>query len=137
MCWGSAGDRPFLISGADDRTAKVWDYQTKACVQVHTTVLYCTFSCTAQPPCTMRFLSTAVTASAISLVLSPSGLLGRNVRRPHSVPGIGHVDNGGPFVKPPIIFSCAAMDCFISECCWNIGMLCHMVCHMVCCAVGR
>lgn len=31
---GVAGDRPFLISGADDRTAKVWDYQTKACVQV-------------------------------------------------------------------------------------------------------
>lgn len=28
-----AGDRPFLISGADDRLAKVWDYQTKACVQ--------------------------------------------------------------------------------------------------------
>jgi WD40 repeat protein len=27
------GDRPFLISGADDRVAKVWDYQTKACVQ--------------------------------------------------------------------------------------------------------
>lgn len=28
-----AGDRPFLISGADDRTARVWDYQTKACMQ--------------------------------------------------------------------------------------------------------
>ncbi len=28
-----AGDRPFLLSGADDQTAKVWDYQTKACVQ--------------------------------------------------------------------------------------------------------
>ena len=28
-----AGDRPFLLSGADDRLAKVWDYQTKACVQ--------------------------------------------------------------------------------------------------------
>jgi coatomer subunit beta' len=27
------GDRPFLLSGADDRLAKVWDYQTKACVQ--------------------------------------------------------------------------------------------------------
>ena len=27
------GDRPFLISGADDKTAKVWDYQTKACMQ--------------------------------------------------------------------------------------------------------
>ena len=26
------GDRPYLVSGADDRTAKVWDYQTKACV---------------------------------------------------------------------------------------------------------
>ena len=29
----AAGDRPYLLSGADDRTAKVWDYQTKACVQ--------------------------------------------------------------------------------------------------------
>ena len=28
-----SGDRPYLISGADDRTARVWDYQTKACVQ--------------------------------------------------------------------------------------------------------
>ena len=28
----STGDRPYLVSGADDRTAKVWDYQTKACV---------------------------------------------------------------------------------------------------------
>lgn len=27
------GDRPYLISGADDHLAKVWDYQTKACVQ--------------------------------------------------------------------------------------------------------
>jgi len=30
---GRAGDRPYLISGADDRLVKVWDYQTKACVQ--------------------------------------------------------------------------------------------------------
>jgi len=27
-----AGDKPYLISGADDSTVKVWDYQTKACV---------------------------------------------------------------------------------------------------------
>ena len=27
------GDRPYLVSGADDKVAKVWDYQTKACVQ--------------------------------------------------------------------------------------------------------
>lgn len=27
------GDRPYLISGADDKTCKIWDYQTKACVQ--------------------------------------------------------------------------------------------------------
>jgi WD40 repeat protein len=30
----AGGDRPYLISGADDKLAKVWDYQTKACVQV-------------------------------------------------------------------------------------------------------
>ncbi|KAK9807397.1 hypothetical protein WJX73_000390 [Symbiochloris irregularis] len=29
----TGGDRPYLISGADDHLAKVWDYQTKACVQ--------------------------------------------------------------------------------------------------------
>ena len=27
------GDRPYLVSGADDKLCKVWDYQTKACVQ--------------------------------------------------------------------------------------------------------
>ena len=30
----NGGDRPYLLSGADDKVAKVWDYQTKACVQV-------------------------------------------------------------------------------------------------------
>ena len=29
----TVGDRPYLVSGADDKMAKVWDYQTKACVQ--------------------------------------------------------------------------------------------------------
>ncbi|CAM9446007.1 unnamed protein product, partial [Sphacelaria rigidula] len=27
------GDRPYLLSGSDDRTVKIWDYQTKTCVQ--------------------------------------------------------------------------------------------------------
>lgn len=27
------GDKPYLLSGADDRTIKIWDYQTKACLQ--------------------------------------------------------------------------------------------------------
>jgi coatomer subunit beta' len=27
------GDKPYLLSGADDRTVKIWDYQTKACLQ--------------------------------------------------------------------------------------------------------
>jgi coatomer subunit beta' len=27
------GDKPYLISGADDRLIKIWDYQTKACLQ--------------------------------------------------------------------------------------------------------
>ena len=26
------GDRPYLVSGADDHLVKIWDYQTKACV---------------------------------------------------------------------------------------------------------
>ncbi|PIA65170.1 hypothetical protein AQUCO_00100570v1 [Aquilegia coerulea] len=29
----TGGDRPFLITGSDDHTAKVWDYQTRTCVQ--------------------------------------------------------------------------------------------------------
>ncbi|XP_076946282.1 coatomer subunit beta'-1-like, partial [Bidens hawaiensis] len=29
----TGGDKPYLITGSDDHTAKVWDYQTKACVQ--------------------------------------------------------------------------------------------------------
>ncbi|KAL8455545.1 hypothetical protein Emag_000674 [Eimeria magna] len=30
----SRGERPYLVSGADDATVRVWDYQTKQCVQV-------------------------------------------------------------------------------------------------------
>lgn len=29
----AGGDRPYLISGADDKLVKIWDYQTKSCVQ--------------------------------------------------------------------------------------------------------
>jgi len=29
----SGGEKPYLISGADDRTVKIWDYQNKTCVQ--------------------------------------------------------------------------------------------------------
>lgn len=27
------GDKPYLVSGADDKLIKVWDYQNKTCVQ--------------------------------------------------------------------------------------------------------
>ena len=27
------GDKPYLMSGADDRLVKIWDYQNKNCVQ--------------------------------------------------------------------------------------------------------
>jgi coatomer subunit beta' len=27
------GDKPYLMSGADDRLVKIWDYQNKTCVQ--------------------------------------------------------------------------------------------------------
>ncbi len=27
------GDKPYIISGADDRLVKIWDYQNKTCVQ--------------------------------------------------------------------------------------------------------
>ena len=27
------GDKPYLLSGSDDKTVKIWDYQTKACLQ--------------------------------------------------------------------------------------------------------
>ena len=29
----SGGDKPYLISGIDDRLTNVWDYQNKTCVQ--------------------------------------------------------------------------------------------------------
>lgn len=28
------GEKPYLVSGADDRLVKIWDYQNKTCVQV-------------------------------------------------------------------------------------------------------
>lgn len=28
------GDKPYLLSGSDDQTTRLWDYQTKACLQV-------------------------------------------------------------------------------------------------------
>ena len=33
MDYYSGGDKPYLISGADDRQTKIWDYQNKTCVQ--------------------------------------------------------------------------------------------------------
>lgn len=30
------GDKPYLLSGSDDETVRLWDYQTKACLQVFT-----------------------------------------------------------------------------------------------------
>lgn len=27
------GDKPYLVSGADDHSVKIWDYQNKTCVQ--------------------------------------------------------------------------------------------------------
>ena len=31
MEYFGGGDRPYLISGADDKLVKIWDYQTKSC----------------------------------------------------------------------------------------------------------
>lgn len=33
MDYYHAGDKPYLVSGADDRLVKIWDYQNKNCVQ--------------------------------------------------------------------------------------------------------
>ena len=33
MDYYHGGDKPYLISGADDRLVKIWDYQNKTCVQ--------------------------------------------------------------------------------------------------------
>jgi len=34
--YSPSGDKPYIISGSDDRTVRVWDYQTKQCIQVLT-----------------------------------------------------------------------------------------------------
>jgi coatomer subunit beta' len=31
--YAPTGEKPYLISGSDDRTVKIWDYQTKQCIQ--------------------------------------------------------------------------------------------------------
>lgn len=31
VCYYSGGDKPYLISGADDYLAKIWDYQVQMC----------------------------------------------------------------------------------------------------------
>jgi coatomer subunit beta' len=35
------GDKPYLLSGADDKTVKIWDYQTKTCVQTLSGMCVC------------------------------------------------------------------------------------------------
>ncbi|KEP67192.1 UNVERIFIED_CONTAM: COPI protein, putative [Hammondia hammondi] len=32
--YSKSGERPYLVSGSDDCTVRVWDYQTKQCIQV-------------------------------------------------------------------------------------------------------
>eukprot|EP00918_Siedleckia_nematoides_P007860 GHVU01017109.1.p1 GENE.GHVU01017109.1~~GHVU01017109.1.p1 ORF type:complete len:688 (-),score=145.05 GHVU01017109.1:1053-3116(-) len=32
--YNNHGERPYIVSGSDDKTVRVWDYQTKQCVQV-------------------------------------------------------------------------------------------------------
>eukprot|EP00927_Polykrikos_kofoidii_P056085 TRINITY_DN5026_c0_g1_i1.p1 TRINITY_DN5026_c0_g1~~TRINITY_DN5026_c0_g1_i1.p1 ORF type:complete len:911 (+),score=145.22 TRINITY_DN5026_c0_g1_i1:55-2733(+) len=31
--YAPGGEKPYIISGSDDRTVKIWDYQTKQCIQ--------------------------------------------------------------------------------------------------------
>lgn len=33
MDYYHGGDKPYLISGADDHAVRIWDYQNKTCVQ--------------------------------------------------------------------------------------------------------
>eukprot|EP00435_Cladocopium_sp_Y103_P033368 s2162_g8.t1 len=34
--YSPGGEKPYIISGSDDRTVKIWDYQTKQCIQTLT-----------------------------------------------------------------------------------------------------
>merc|ERR1719240_1633239 len=34
--YAPTGEKPYLISGSDDKTVKIWDYQTKQCIQTLT-----------------------------------------------------------------------------------------------------
>lgn len=34
--YSTSGDKPYLLSGSDDTTVRIWDYQTRQCLQVLT-----------------------------------------------------------------------------------------------------
>lgn len=34
--YAPGGEKPYIVSGSDDRTVKIWDYQTKQCIQTLT-----------------------------------------------------------------------------------------------------
>ena len=42
--YAPSGEKPYLVSASDDKTVRVWDYQTKQCIQVlqgHTNNVAC------------------------------------------------------------------------------------------------
>ena len=68
MDYYTGGDKPYLISGADDRTCKIWDYQVRGVATV------CTIQSLLFPvPLLDHWFASLVTSSHVPCVLPAQG----------------------------------------------------------------